>query len=365
MVLPWKKYFSHLNHKIVKTRCFYYMNILGIESSCDETAASVVENGRIVRSNIIATSVEEQALYGGVVPEIASRRHIEHISTVTRLALEQANLSLQEIDGIAVTYTPGLIGALLVGINFAKGLAFANSKPLIPVHHLRGHIASLYLTYPKLKPPFLCLVASGGHCHFVLVEDYTHFKVLGRTVDDAAGEAFDKVARTLGLGYPGGPAVSAAAKNGNPKAYTLPTPKVAGEFDVSFSGLKTAVMNVVNHAKMKNEPIDIAGLAASFEHKVADILSFKLDSAAKQYNVQTVCLAGGVAANTLLRQKVQQKADLQGIQLALPKLEYCGDNAAMIAAQGYFELQENHIAKTNLNGYATMSIEENYPPDLL
>lgn len=340
------------------------MIILGIESSCDETAAAIVKDGRKVYANSIATSVEEQALYGGVVPEIASRRHIEHISQVTRHALAQASLTPQEIDGIAVTYAPGLIGALLVGVNFAKGLAFSVQKPLIPVHHLRGHIAALYLTHPNLQPPFLCLVASGGHCHFVLVEDYTKFKVLGRTVDDAAGEAFDKVARTLGLGYPGGPAVSAAAKTGNPKAYTLPTPKVAGEFDVSFSGLKTAVMNVVNNANMKGETIDTASLAASFEHKVADILSSKLAAAAKFCGANTVCLAGGVAANTLLRQKVQQQADLLGAKLALPKLEYCGDNAAMIAAQGYYELLENHVASADLNAYATMPIEENYPPIL-
>lgn len=340
------------------------MIILGIESSCDETAAAIVKDGRKVHANTIASSVEEQALYGGVVPEIASRRHIEHISQVTRMALAEANLTPAQLDGIAVTYAPGLIGALLVGVNFAKGLAFSVQKPLIPVHHLRGHIAALYLTHPTLKPPFLCLVASGGHCHFVLVEKYTKFKVLGRTVDDAAGEAFDKVARTLGLGYPGGPAVSAAAKNGDPKAYTLPTPKVAGAFDVSFSGLKTAVMNVVNNANMRGESLDIEGLAASFQHKVADILSSKLAAAAKFCGTTTICLAGGVAANTLLRQKVQQQADLLGAKLALPKLEYCGDNAAMIAAQGYFELLENHIANADLNAFATMPIEENYPPIL-
>lgn len=335
------------------------MKILGIETSCDETAAAVVEDGRQVLSNVIATSVDEQALYGGVVPEIASRRHIENISQVAQKALQTAGLSPKELDGVAVTYAPGLIGALLVGVNFAKGLAFAAEKPLVPVHHLRGHIAALYLTHPHLQPPFLCLVASGGHCHFVQVNSYTSFVVLGRTVDDAAGEAFDKVARTLGLGYPGGPAISEAAKTGCPTAYALPTPHVEGKYNVSFSGLKTAVLNVANNAKMKGETLDIPGLSASFEHKVADILAGKLALAAKDTGATTLCLAGGVAANTLLRQRVQQQADLLGARLALPKLAFCGDNAAMIAAQGYYELQAGHTAGWNLNGYATLPIEEN------
>lgn len=336
------------------------MKILGIETSCDETAAAIVEDGRQVLSNVIASSVEEQALYGGVVPEIASRRHIECISQVAQKALDDAALAPQNLDGIAVTYAPGLIGALLVGVNFAKGLAFAAGKPLVPVHHLRGHIAALYLTHPNLEPPFLCLVASGGHCHFVQVTGYTSFLVLGRTVDDAAGEAFDKVARTLGLGYPGGPAVSKAAQTGSPTAYKLPIPHTNGIYDVSFSGLKTAVLNVVNSAKMKGETLDVPGLAASFEHKVADILAGTLAAAAKDTGAKTLCLAGGVAANTLLRQKVQQQAGLLGAKLALPKLCFCGDNAAMIAAQGYYELAVGHTAGWDLNGFATLPIEENH-----
>lgn len=338
------------------------MKILGIETSCDETAASIVEDGRSVLSSCIATSVAEQALYGGIVPEIASRRHIESISAVTEQALAEAGLKVQQLDAVAVTYAPGLIGALLVGINFAKGLAYAAEKPLVPVHHLRGHIASLYLTHPDLQPPFLCLVASGGHCHIVQVCSYTRFRVLGRTVDDAAGEAFDKVARTLHLGYPGGPAVAQAAKSGNPAAYRLPTPKVPGKYDVSFSGLKTAVMNVVNQAEMKQETLDVPGLAASFQDKVASILAEKLSLAARDTGAATLCLAGGVAANTLLRQKVQQQADLLGCRLALAKLTYCGDNAAMIAAQGFYEFQAGHIADLTLNGYATLPIEEDFPP---
>ena len=224
--------------------------ILGIESSCDETAAAVIEDGRNILSSVVDTQIETHALYGGVVPEIASRRHIEHISQVAQQALAQAGLSAQQLDAVAVTFAPGLIGAVLVGVNFAKSLAFAAGKPLVPVHHLRGHIAALYLTHPQLEPPFLCLVASGGHSHIVQVESYTRFRVLGRTVDDAAGEAFDKVARTLGLGYPGGPAVAKAAQGGSEKAYPLPTPHVEGAYNVSFSGLKTAVLNAVNRIEI-------------------------------------------------------------------------------------------------------------------
>ena len=227
------------------------MIVLGIESTCDETAASLVEDGRRLLSNVISTSVKEQALYGGVVPEIASRRHCEFISATVKKALLDAGKTMDDVDAVAVTFAPGLIGAVLVGVNFAKGLAYSANKPLVPVHHLRGHIAALYLTHPELKPPFLCLVASGGHSHIVEVQDYTHYHILGHTVDDAAGEAFDKVARTLGLPYPGGPSVANAAKTGDPKAYRLPVPHVEGKYNVSFSGLKTAVLNEVNQAQMK------------------------------------------------------------------------------------------------------------------
>ena len=237
------------------------MLVLGIESSCDETAAAIVENGRTIVSNVISTSVAEQALYGGVVPEIASRRHAEFISATVQKAFSDAQLTPADLDAVAVTFAPGLIGAVLVGVSFAKGLAYSANKPLVGVHHLRGHIAALYLTHPDLKPPFLCLVASGGHSHIVQVEDYTRFHVLGRTVDDAAGEAFDKVARTLGLPYPGGPSVANAAKAGNPHAYRLPVPHVEGKYNVSFSGLKTAVLNAVNQAQMKGEPISEIGRA--------------------------------------------------------------------------------------------------------
>lgn len=335
------------------------MYILGIESSCDETAVSVVKDGRELVSNVIATSVAEQALYGGVVPEIASRRHIESISETAQKALAEAHLAPAEVDGIAITFAPGLIGAVLVGVNFAKSLAYALDKPLIPVHHLRGHIAALYLTHPDLKPPFLCLVASGGHSHIVKVTDYTTFEVLGRTLDDAAGEAFDKVARTLGLGYPGGPAVSEAAKTGNPKAYKLPVPHAEGAYNVSFSGLKTAVLNAVNHAEMKGEPLNIPDMAASFEYRIDEILAQKLLSAAKDTAAPAICIAGGVAANSLLRQLATEGAAALGIPLYLPELQFCGDNGAMIAAQGFYELQSGNIADLRLNGLATLPIDYN------
>ena len=284
------------------------MIVLGFESSCDETAAAVVEDGRIVRSNVIATSVAEQALYGGVVPEIASRRHAESISMVADKALADAGMTMQDIDAVAVTFAPGLIGAVLVGVNFAKGLAYSAGKPLVPVHHLRGHIAANYLTHPDLEPPFLCLVASGGHSHIVEVQDWCRYRVLGRTVDDAAGEAFDKVARTLGLPYPGGPSVSQAARDGDPHAYKLPVPHVEGKYNVSFSGLKTAVINEVHNAEQRGEAVSVADMAASFQERIAQILAKKLLSAAADTGAKTVCLAGGVAANGRLRQLVNDGA---------------------------------------------------------
>lgn len=333
------------------------MKILGIESSCDDTCASVVEDGRTLLSSRIATSAQEQNLYGGVVPEIASRRHIENISAVAQGALDDAGLSMDDIDAVAVTFAPGLIGAVLVGVNFAKGLSYAAEKPLIPVHHLRGHVAALYLTHPDLEPPFLCLVASGGHSHTVWVESYTKFKVLGRTVDDAAGEAFDKVARTLGLGYPGGPAVSKAALGGNPKAYPLPTPHVEGKYNVSFSGLKTAVLNAVNQAQMRGEEIRVPDMAASFQQRITDILAEKLLLAAGDLGAKKICLAGGVGANTALRQKLERGAKRLSAQLYLPQLNLCGDNAAMIAAQGYYEYLDGNVADLTLNGLPTLNID--------
>lgn len=333
------------------------MYILGIESTCDETAAAVVQDGKTVVSNVIATSVQEQALYGGVVPEIASRRHAESISGVVDKALADAGLTIGEVDGVAVTFAPGLIGAVLVGVNYAKGLAYAAGKPLIPVHHLRGHIAANYLTHPDLQPPFLCLVASGGHSHIVMVEDWCRYRVLGRTVDDAAGEAFDKVARTLGLPYPGGPSVAAAAKQGDPHAYKLPTPHVEGKYNVSFSGLKTAVINEVHNAQQKGQTVSVPDMAASFQERIAQILAKKLLAAEADTGAKTIALAGGVAANGRLRQLVNDGAQKLGARVVLPELKYCGDNGAMIAAQGYYELKNGNVAGWDLNGLPTLPID--------
>ena len=333
------------------------MYILGIESTCDETAAAVVQDGKTVVSNVIATSVQEQALYGGVVPEIASRRHAESISGVVDKALADAGLTIGEVDGVAVTFAPGLIGAVLVGVNYAKGLAYAASRPLIPVHHLRGHIAANYLSHPDLQPPFLCLVASGGHSHIVMVEDWCRYRVLGRTVDDAAGEAFDKVARTLGLPYPGGPSVAAAAKQGDPHAYKLPTPHVEGKYNVSFSGLKTAVINEVHNAQQKGQTVSVPDMAASFQERIAQILAKKLLAAGADTGAKTIALAGGVAANGRLRQLVNDGAQKLGARVVLPELKYCGDNGAMIAAQGYYELKNGNVAGWDLNGLPTLPID--------
>ncbi|MGN0975865.1 MAG: tRNA (adenosine(37)-N6)-threonylcarbamoyltransferase complex transferase subunit TsaD [Gemmiger sp.] len=333
------------------------MYILGIESTCDETAAAVVQDGKKLLSNVIATSVKEQALYGGVVPEIASRRHAEYISATVEQALADAGMTIRDVDAVAVTFAPGLIGAVLVGVNFAKGLAYGANKPLVPVHHLRGHIAANYLTHPALKPPFLCLVASGGHSHIVEVQDWCKYRVLGRTVDDAAGEAFDKVARTLGLPYPGGPSVAQAAKSGNSKAYRLPTPHVEGKYNVSFSGLKTAVLNEVHNARQRGEEVCVPDMAASFQERIAQILAKKLLAAAADTGAKTICLAGGVAANGRLRQLVNDGAQKLGARVYLPELKFCGDNGAMIAAQGYYEYLDGNLADWTLNGLPTLPID--------
>ena len=331
------------------------MLVLGIESSCDETAASIVKDGREILSNIVYSQAEEHGLYGGVVPEIASRRHIDAVSEVVQKCFDEAGLTVNDIDAIACTFAPGLIGALLVGVNFAKGLSFASGKPLVPTHHIRGHIAALYLTHKDLKPPFICLVASGGHSHIVAVEDYTKFRVIGRTIDDAAGEAFDKVSRTLGLGYPGGPAVSKAALSGDKTKYKLPTPHTENKYDVSFSGLKTAVINTFNTNNMKGEETDINSLAASFEEKISQILSDNLVNAAEEFGFDTLAIAGGVAANRRLRELIEEKA--KGKRFVSPEMALCGDNGAMIAAQGYFEYLSGNTGDVNLNGMANLDID--------
>ena len=334
------------------------MKILGIESSCDETAASVVKDGRTVLSNVVASQVQEHKLYGGVVPEIASRRHAEAITPVVRESLEQAGVTLSDIDAISVTYAPGLIGALLVGVNFAKGLALSANLPLVPVHHLRSHIASNYITNPDLKPPFLCLVVSGGHSHIVMVEDYTKMKIIGKTRDDAAGEAFDKAARTMGMPYPGGIALDKVAEEGNPLAFKLPRPTVSGsEYDFSFSGLKTAVINLIHNSQQKGTEVNKADICASFRYAVVDCLTTNFIKAAEDTGVKRLVIAGGVSANSLLRRTLEDECKKRGFELYMPEKSLCGDNAAMVGAQGYYEYLSGNIADTELNAYATMSIE--------
>lgn len=334
------------------------MILLGIESSCDETAAALVEDGRSILSSVIASQVEEHKIYGGVVPEIASRRHSEAIVGVVQEALSQAGKSLADLDGIAVTYAPGLIGALLVGVNFAKGLALSTGLPLIPVHHLRGHIASNYLSSPGLEPPFLCLVVSGGHSHIVQVEDYTKLKILGRTRDDAAGEAFDKAARAMGIPYPGGVEMDRIAEEGDPNAYKLPHPHVEGApLDFSFSGLKTAVLNLLNNARQKGEEISVPDLCASYRKAVVSCLTENFFQAAEMTGAKTLAAAGGVSANRLLRRELERLAGERGLPLYLPDRSLCGDNAAMIASQGYYEFLAGNTAGMDLNACAQRSIE--------
>lgn len=333
------------------------MLILSLESSCDETAAAVVENGRHALSSIVASQIPEHQIYGGVVPEIASRRHIEAVCGVTREALIEAKVSLSDIDAIAVTAYPGLIGALLVGVNYAKGLSFAAKKPLIPVHHLRSHVAANYLAHPDLKPPFLCLIASGGHSHLVEVLDYTQFRVIGRTRDDAAGEAFDKAARSMGLPYPGGVHLDKIAEQGDPDAFRLPHPKVEGSpYDFSFSGLKTAVINLIHNTAQKGGELPVPDLAASFRKAVVDILCDRVLRAAEDFGYRTVVLAGGVSANRALRRKLKGLCEQRGYAFYLPPLSLCGDNAAMVGSQGYYEYLSGNLTDLSLNACASMDI---------
>ncbi len=338
------------------------MLLLGIESSCDETAASVVENCTSLRSSVIASQAMEHRKYGGVVPELASRRHCENILATVQQALDEADVTVEMLDGVAVTYTPGLIGALLVGVNFAKGLAYAAGKPLIPVHHIAGHIAANYLAHPELRPPYLCLVVSGGHTMLVEVQDYTVFRLLGTTRDDAAGECFDKCARVLGYPYPGGVQIDRAAQHGDPEKYPLPQPHVAGSaLDMSFSGLKTAVINTVHHAAQTGEAIDAPSMAASLQTTVARILTEKTELAAAQTGYKTIAMAGGVSANSGLRRAMQAMCDRHGYSLYMPPLSLCGDNAAMIACQGSYQFLAGITADESLNAYASKQLAAMLP----
>ncbi len=333
------------------------MNILAVESSCDETAVAIVKDGRQVLTDCIASQVALHREYGGVVPEIASRKHIEAISGLADQALKEAGLKRQDIDAVAVTYAPGLIGAVLVGVNFAKAAALALEKPLIPVHHIRGHIAANYIAYPDLKPPFLCLVVSGGHTMIVEVTDYTQMRILGTTLDDAAGECFDKVGRVLGMPYPGGAALDKIAQSGQEAMYTLPRCRLGeNPYDMSFSGLKTAALNLIHHAQQVGEEIHIPSLCASFCAAVSDTLVPRVERAIEETGLKKIAVAGGVAANSRIRRDILAAAEKLGAQVYMPPLSLCGDNAAMIGAQAYYEYLAGNTADMSLNAYATKSI---------
>lgn len=333
--------------------------ILAIESSCDETAAAVVKNGREILSNVISSQIALHTLYGGVVPEIASRKHIEKINQVVEAALLEAGMYLEDMDAIGVTYGPGLVGALLVGVAEAKAIAYATGKPLVGVHHIEGHVSANFIEHPDLEPPFLCLIVSGGHTHLVIVKDYGEFEILGRTRDDAAGEAFDKVARAVGLGYPGGPKIDLAAKEGNPHAIKFPRAKVEGNiYDFSFSGLKSAVLNHINHANMMGEEISVADLAASFQSAVVDVLVSHTVDAAKEYGFKKIAIAGGVASNSALRKEMGLACEKAGIAFYYPSPIYCTDNAAMIGTAAYYEYINGARAGWDLNAVPNLKLGE-------
>ena len=332
------------------------MYILGMESSCDETSASVVEMGdgvRAIRSNIVASQIEVHRLYGGVVPEIASRAHIEAISRITYQALEEAGITLSQVGAVAVTACPGLIGALLVGVNFAKSLAYANKTPLVPVNHIHGHIAAAYLSDPTLEPPFLAVVVSGGHTLLYRVTGYTQFEEIGSTRDDAAGEAFDKIGRVIGMPYPGGAALDKLAYEGDPKAIKLPSPALMGDtLDFSFSGIKTATLNYLNGMQQRGEEINRADVAASYTHRIVEAITAKTELALEKTGLKTLVLAGGVAANSHLRASLERLCKRKNVTLAMPERGLCGDNGAMIAAAGYFDFLDGKFADTSLNASA-------------
>ena len=340
----------------IKGRC-ENMNILAIESSCDETAAAVVQDGRKVLSNIISSQIEIHKLYGGVVPEIASRKHIEKVIQVVDEALKEASLTMNEIDAVAVTYGPGLVGALLVGVSAAKSIAFAHNKPLIGVHHIEGHISANYIENQELEPPFLCLVVSGGHTNLVIVKDYGEYEVLGKTRDDAAGEAFDKVARAIGLGYPGGPKIQKISEEGNKDAIAFPRAKVADSpFDFSFSGLKSSVLNYINSCEMKGEEINKADIAASFQEAVVDVLVSHTIEGAKQLGFKKIAMAGGVASNIALREEMKEACERRGFKFYYPSPILCTDNAAMIGAAAYYDYKKGLISDLTLNAVPSLKL---------
>lgn len=333
--------------------------ILAIESSCDETAAAVVKNGRTVLSNVISSQIALHTLYGGVVPELASRKHIEKINQVITQTLTDADMTLDDMDAIAVTYGPGLVGALLVGVAEAKAIAYAKKKPLVGVHHIEGHICANFIENKELEPPFICLVVSGGHTHLVVVEDYGKYKILGRTRDDAAGEAFDKVARAIGLGYPGGPKIDKISKEGNPEAITFPRAKVGdSEYDFSFSGLKSSVLNYLNSCQMKGEEINRADVAASFQKAVTDVLVQNAMHGVKAYGLNKLAIAGGVASNSALRAAMKEACEKNGVEFYYPSPIFCTDNAAMIGVAGYYEYMAGVRSGLDLNAVPNLKLGE-------
>lgn len=333
--------------------------ILAIESSCDETAASVVKNGRTILSNVISSQIELHKLYGGVVPEIASRKHIEKINQVIEEALTQAGVTLDDLDAVGVTYGPGLVGALLVGVAEAKAISYAKKLPLVGVHHIEGHVSANYIEHPELEPPFMCLIVSGGHTHLVIVKDYGEFEILGRTRDDAAGEAFDKVARAIGLGYPGGPKIDRLSKEGNPEAIVFPKAKLEnGPYDFSFSGVKSAVLNHINRCGMRGESICEADIAASFQKAVVDTLTEKAVKAAKEYKIEKLAIAGGVASNGSLRHAMKAACEKEGLEFYYPSPIYCTDNAAMIGVAAYYEYLKGTRHGLDLNAVPNLKLGE-------
>ena len=340
---------EEMREKLEQLRGKETVRILSLETSCDETAAAIIENGRVIRANIVFSQIDLHALYGGVVPEIASRAHVEACDRVIDEALREAGMTFDDIDALAVTYGPGLVGALLTGVSCMKGLSYALRKPLIPVNHIEGHISANYLTHPDLKPPFICLVVSGGHSHVVEVPDYGEYRLLGQTMDDAAGEAFDKAARVLGLPYPGGPRIDALAEEGDPTFMQLPRAHVDGRYDYSFSGMKTAFLNAANKLEMKGEALPKADMAASFRYAVVSTLVEKAILAAKDKHAPALAMAGGVSANRLLRRMMQEAADKAGIPLYMPRLSLCTDNGAMIGSAAYYRLLKGELAPLTLN----------------
>ena len=354
-----QSYEARMRARVEELRGREQVRILAVESSCDETAIAIVDNGRLERANAIASQIDTHALYGGVVPEIASRMHVEAIDPLLERALTEANCTLEDIDAVAVTYGPGLVGALLTGVSWAKALAYARDLPLIPVNHIEGHVSANYVAHPDLEPPFVCLVASGGHSHIVAVDHYGSYRLIGQTTDDAAGEAFDKVARVLNIPYPGGPLLDRLADEGDDAAYKFPHPHTEGKYDFSFSGLKTHVINQAHHLRQQGQEIVAKDFAASFRKSVVDLLVEKTLLAARDVGARRLAVAGGVAANSLLRRELERRGSAAGLKVFMPPRRLCTDNAVMIASAGYYRLKAGELAMLDLNALPSLRMFEN------